>query len=316
MGYTLTIVGAAGRMGKWFFEYFNIIKNKAYHSNINCSLIIDKILLYDIREINYLTNYNDENIVVINDVSKSIKTSDIILFCIPINDIISTIRNNITLFKPGSIIIEISSIKTAIHNILLDISMDKNVVTLCIHPMFGPGASIFFSNKIIFIPVYKNNYQAEKNLLNKIFPYFEKIIIEEPDKHDLAIAVIISLIYFINLVFSKFLLDLSTSKEFKFEDNLMHFFKKISGSTFKIQSLLSESILTDDISLFLSLFINNDKSLKTINAYSRLFNQLLEKIEKKDIDFIKDYIASTKNGILKDIDIYKSYDILYKFLNS
>jgi len=316
MGYTLTIVGAAGRMGKWFFEYFNIIKNKAYHSNINCSLIIDKILLYDIKEINYLTNYKDENIVVINDVSKSIKTSDIILFCIPINDIISTIRNNITLFKPGSIIIEISSIKTAIHNILLDVSMNKNVVTLCIHPMFGPGASIFSTNKIIFIPVYKNNYQAEKNLLNKIFPYFEKIIIEEPDKHDLAIAVIISLIYFINLVFSKFLLDLSTAKEFEFEDNLMHFFKKISGSTFKIQSLLSESILTDDISLFLSLFINNDKSLKTINAYSRLFNQLLEKMEKKDIDFIKDYIASTKNGILKDIDIYKSYDILYKFLNS
>jgi prephenate dehydrogenase len=303
-------------MGKWFFEYFNIIKNKAYHSNINCSLIIDKILLYDIREINYLTNYKDENIVVINDVSKSIKTSDIILFCIPINDIISTIRNNITLFKPESIIIEISSIKTAIHNILLDISMDKNVVTLCIHPMFGPGASISSSNKIIFIPVYKNNYQAEKNLLNKIFPYFEKIIIEEPDKHDLAIAVIISLIYFINLVFSKFLLDLSTAKEFKFEDNLMHFFKKISGSTFKIQSLLSESILTDDISLFLSLFINNDKSLKTINVYGRLFNQLLEKIEKKDIDFIKDYITSTKNGILKDVDIYKSYDILYKFLNS
>jgi prephenate dehydrogenase len=316
MGYTLTIVGAAGKMGKWFFEYFNSLKNNAYHSDINCSLIIDKILLYDVRDINYVSNYKDENIVVINDVSKSIKTSDIVLLCIPINDIISTISNNITLFKPESIIIEISSIKTAIHNILSDVSIIKNIVTLCIHPMFGPGASIFSSNKIIFIPVNKNNYKIETNLLNKIFPFFEKIIIEDPGKHDLAISVIISLIYFINLVFSKFLLELSTTKEFKFEDNIMNFFKKISGSTFKIQSLLSESILTDDISLFLSLFINNGKSYDTINKYGQFFNQLLEKIEKKDIDYIKNYIASTKNGISNDIDINKSYDILYKFLNS
>jgi prephenate dehydrogenase len=316
MGYTLTIVGAAGKMGKWFFEYFNSLKNIAYHSNIHSSLIIDKILLYDVREINYVSNYKAENIVVMNDFSKSVKESDIILFCIPINDIISTINNNITLFKPESIIIEISSIKTRIHNILLDISMNENIVTLCIHPMFGPGASIFSSNKIIFIPVNKNKDKIEKNLLNTIFPFYEKIIIEDPDKHDLAISVIISLIYFINLVFSKFLLELSTTKEFEFEDNLIHFFKKISGSTFKIQSLLSESILTDDVSLFLSLFINNDKSINTINGYGVLFSQLLKKIENKDIDFIKDYILSTKNGILKDIDINKSYDTLYKFLNS
>ena len=113
--------------------------------------------------------------------------------------------------------------------------------------------------KLYLYPSIKIIARLKPDLLNKIFPFFEKIIIEDPDKHDLAISVIISLIYFINLVFSKFLLELSTTKEFKFEDNLMHFFKKISGSTFKIQSLLSESILTDDVSLFypfLSIMIN------------------------------------------------------------
>lgn len=319
MGYTLTIIGAAGKMGKWFFEYFSSLKNNIYPLDINYDLIIDKIFLYDIKEINYVSNYgDDENIVVINNFSESIKTSDIILFCIPIDAIISTIGDNIALFKPESIIIEISSIKTTIHNILLDVSMNKNknIVTLCIHPMFGPGASIFSPNKIIFVPVNKNKSKIEENLFNKIFPFFEKIIIEDPDKHDLAISVIISLIYFINLVFSKFLLELSTSKEFKFEDNLMHFFKEIAGSTFKIQSLLSESILTDDVSLFLSLFLNSDRSLDTINRYNCIFNQLLEKIKKKDKDFIKDYIITTKKDISKDVDINKSYDTLYKFLNS
>ena len=76
-------------------------------------------------------------------------------------------------------------------------------------------------------------------------------------------------------------MELSNAKEFQFEDNLMQFFKKISGSTFKIQSLLSESILTDDVSLFLTLFIDNDKSSLTFNKYNQLFNHLLDKVEKK-----------------------------------
>ena len=111
-------------------------------------------------------------------------------------------------------------------------------------------------------------------------------------------------------------MELSNTKEFQFEDNLLQFFKKISGSTFKIQSLLSESILTDDVSLFLTLFVDNDKSAITINKYRQLFDDLLDKIEKKDKDLVKNYISTTKNSIEKDVDINKSYKLLYKFLNS
>jgi prephenate dehydrogenase len=79
---------------------------------------------------------------------------------------------------------------------------------------------------------------------------------------------------------------------------------------------LSESILTDDVSLFLALFIKNDKSFLTFKKYNQIFIQLLDKVEKKDQEFIKDFIMTTKNSIKKDIDINNSYDILYKFLNS
>ena len=72
--------------------------------------------------------------------------------------------------------------------------------------MFGPGASMSsMTNKIIFIPVNKNKRETEENLINNIFPIFEIIKIEEPYYHDLSISVIISMIYFINVVFSKFL---------------------------------------------------------------------------------------------------------------
>jgi prephenate dehydrogenase len=313
----ITIIGAAGKMGKWFFQYFNNLKNNPFQPENVSSLSIDKILLYDIKQINYIHPFdNNEQVVITNSVSESVKISDIILFCIPVNEIIKIINHNIAKFKPGSLIIEISSVKSTIHKTLSAISLSLNIVTLCIHPMFGPGASIFSKNKAIYIPVNNNCRKTEEDLLNKIFPSFDKIIIENPNKHDLAISVIISLIYFINLVFSKFLVEVSNTKEFQFEDDLLQFFKKISGSTFKIQSLLSESILTDDVSLFLTLFVDNDKSAITINKYRQLFDDLLDKIEKKDQNSVKKYISTTKNSIKKDVDINKSSKILYKFLNS
>ena len=312
----ILIIGAAGKMGKWFFEYFFNTKKKLNHKYSASDLSVDKIFLYDIKNIDYALNSKDINIVVTNNMSESVKISDIIIFCIPVNEIIKIINGKTISFKHGAIIMEISSIKSDIHKVLSNISINSNVTTLCIHPMFGPGSSISATNKIIYIPVDRNKSKNEKDILNEFFPSFEKIIIKSPEKHDLAISVIISLIYFINLVFSKFIVEISNSKEFQFEGNLIHFLKKISGSTFKIQSLLSESILTDDVSLFLTLFIDNDKSLTTIDRYGQLFNNLLSKIEKKDTELVKEYILSIRNTIEKDIDINQSYYLLYKFLNS
>jgi len=321
MGNTITIVGAAGKMGKWFFDYFINIKKGYYNLENSRNIIIDKILLYDIKDINYISiqqNLNKEEAVIVStNISESIKMSDIIIFCTPLEEIINLINFNFNSFKRGSIIVDISSIKSAVYEILSSISSKKDITTLCIHPMFGPGASISsVTNKIIFIPVNKNKRETEENLLNNIFPIFEIIKIEEPYKHDLSISVIISMIYFINVVFSKFLIELSNAKEFQFEDNIINFFKKISGSSFKLQSLLSESILTDDLSLFNTLFIDNSTSFQIFQKYNHIFNQLLDRVGKKDKDFLKDFIQTTKNNIKKDTDIDNSYEMLYKFINS
>jgi len=321
MGNIITIVGAAGKMGKWFFDYFINIKKGYYNLENSRNIIIDKILLYDIKDINYISiqqNLNKEEAVIVStNISESIKMSDIIIFCTPLEEIINLINFNFNSFKRGSIIVDISSIKSAVYEILSSISSKKDITTLCIHPMFGPGASISsVTNKIIFIPVNKNKRETEENLLNNIFPIFEIIKIEEPYKHDLSISVIISMIYFINVVFSKFLIELSNAKEFQFEDNIINFFKKVSGSSFKLQSLLSESILTDDLSLFNTLFIDNSTSFQIFQKYNHIFNQLLDRVGKKDKDFLKDFIQTTKNNIKKDTDIDNSYEMLYKFINS
>jgi len=44
MGNTITIVGAAGKMGKWFFDYFINIKKGYYNLENSRNIIIDKII--------------------------------------------------------------------------------------------------------------------------------------------------------------------------------------------------------------------------------------------------------------------------------
>src|SRR4028119_2453955 len=114
----ILIIGAAGKMGKWFFEYFVNTKVKLNHKGSASDQSIDKIFLYDIKNVSYGLNLKDKNIVITNNMSESVKVSDIIIFCIPVNEIIKIIDGNAVSFKQGAIIIEISSVKSAIHKVL------------------------------------------------------------------------------------------------------------------------------------------------------------------------------------------------------
>ncbi len=310
----ILIIGSSGKMGQWFVEYFY-----NFRQNFDdFDLYIDKIFIYDIKKHKPLQNDVENNCIIIcNNIEDFIKEINIIIFCTPVDETVKLIKQLRHLFRSGMIIIEISSMKKPIFGILSEISLKQDIVTLCIHPMFGPGALLLNKkNKIIHIPVNTSKFKIEENLVNRIFPQYEKIIIKTPEQHDQSISVVISLIYFINLIFSRFLLDFAKTREFEDEDNVFSFLKKISGSSFKMQSLLSESILTDDIALFMTLFTNNDESIKIIHKYQEIFNNLLNKIDNREKDSIKEFIINTKEGVKKNTDIDHSYDTLYRFLNS
>ncbi|HEY6535478.1 MAG TPA: prephenate dehydrogenase/arogenate dehydrogenase family protein [Candidatus Nitrosocosmicus sp.] len=293
MGYTILIIGAAGKMGKWFFSYFDNIKNQTVKK---CDkLNISKILVYDLKKINYDLDITNNNAIIKRSLGETINDSDIIIFCIPLKGIKSFIENNMEYFKNDSTIIEISSIKGPIFEYLREIFNKKpNMTILSIHPMYGPGASISSTNKMLYLPVNKNNRKLEEAKFDELFPQHEKIVIGGSDEHDFSIAIIISLVYFMNLVFSKLLSELNIEK-------VSYFLPKTNDLFIKeIQFLLCKSILTDDIFLFLMLFVYNNKSLDIIKKYSEKIKELLNKIEKKDENFITEYIKEIKNNISND----------------
>ena len=182
--------------------------------------------------------------------------------------------------------------------------------------MFGPGAQVSSSKNIIMhVPLSLSGISPDSRILGRMFPKFTRFLIETPEKHDTLIAILISLIYFINLVFSKLLIEITTTKTLKKEKDLLKLLKQLSGSSYKIQSLLSESILTDDTPLFLNLFLGSDKAIEIIKKYGKIYNKVSKKVEQKDEKYLRNLVISTKRNIKNQIDIDYSYDLLYGFLN-
>ncbi len=168
----------------------------------------------------------------------------------------------------------------------------------------------------MYVPLGLSDVNRESRILGKLFPRFKRFLISTSEKHDTLIAILISLVYFINLVFSRLLIEISTSKTFKNEKDLLKLLKQLSGSSYRIQSLLSESILTDEVPLYLNLFLGSDKSIEIINKYGKIYERVSKKVEQKDEKYLQNLVINTRKKIKKQIDIDYSYDLLYRFLNN
>lgn len=131
-----------------------------------------------------------------------------------------------------------------------------HLIPLSIHPMFGPGAKQLRDTKILIIPV--RNKRKEQRLVKSLFNEAKTIVIKSPKYHDALMAVILGMVYYVNL-----LLGVTLSNE------NIKLLKKFSGTTFYLQALLFESILTDNSSLISSLLADNKELLKYLKNLMR-----------------------------------------------
>lgn len=282
---TIAIVGV-GKMGLWFCNYFS--KKHNY-----------KILLYDSRKINLdLSKYRGK-VTFCKSFQNCVGNADIVVVCVPIKLTIPIINRCISRMKNNACIVEISSLKSDIFSSLLKIP--DRIVPLSIHPMFGPGVKNLDDTKILVLPI--RNAKKEQNLVKSLFSETRIIVIKDPQTHDSIMAILLGLIYYINLLL------VSTLSE----ENIT-LLKRVSGTTFYLQKLLFESILTDHSSLIASLLADNKQLVRHLKKYnaesSKLFGTITrnKKILEKKIKGIK---TSYKNKR----DIRSSYEKMYSVIS-
>jgi prephenate dehydrogenase len=280
----VAIVGAAGKMGSWFTAYFA-------RRGLDVSA-------YDISRKILKTS---ENVKVENSLNDCVKDADLVIVSVPLRRTPQAIKECAKNMKDGAILAEISSVKNKTFAALEKVP--STLRPLCIHPMFGPGASKKIQAKVLLVPV--RNEKAELRVANEIFENASVIVLPNAKQHDRAIAIVLGLTYFTNIVFAKVMSSGNISM-----------LKQVSGTTFGLQSLIAESILTDEPDLIIALIQTNVYTKKYINRYLKEAAAVARSALAKNSTDLKADLEEIKSRLQKSQDLQQAYKRMYDIIEN
>jgi prephenate dehydrogenase len=279
----VAIVGAAGKMGSWFMSYFS-------HRGLDVSAF----------DINQKILKPSDRVKIQNSLADCVKDADFVLVCVPVQKTPQAIKECTKSMKDGAVIGEISSIKKKTFAALKNTPIKLR--PLCLHPMFGPGTSKTVETKMLLIPVRDEKLELE--LANEIFKDSNLTVLLDANEHDKAIAIVLGLTYFANLIFAKLISSSNISV-----------LKQVSGTTFGLQSLIAESILTEEPDLIVALIGENVYTKRYIDQYIKEAEALAKLAITKESSHLKAELQKVKLSIQKRQDLQQSYKRMYEIIH-
>ena len=276
----IAIVGAGGRMGKWFANYFHKIG-------------------FEIKGYDIENDIKEKFVNKTGSLVSSILNIDYVILCTPTKRTPEIIRLISKEMKRGSYLIEISSQKSKTSQALL--KMPSKINPICIHPMFGPGAKKIKNNNIILVPI--KDVKQELSVAKSLFQGANFVTVDATE-HDKKVAVILGLTHLINIAFAKILAN----------DEKILLTDKMSGTTFKAQKIIAESILSESPEL-IETIISNPEVRKFGEEFWKDIGRLLTDSQEGKGEDIKNYIKSIHEKISKNVDVNKSYKKLSSMIS-
>src|SRR3990172_12610421 len=174
----IAIIGAGGKMGEWFANYF--LENDF------------EVIGYDSEN-----EIKTKSVIKANSLVAGVLKAEYVLLCTPTRRTPEIIRLIAKEMKRGTYLIEISSEKSKVVTSLS--KMPAKINPICIHPMFGPGAKSIKGQNIISVPV--KDAKKELAIAKELFDGANFVTIDAVE-HDKKIAVILGLTHLMNLVFA------------------------------------------------------------------------------------------------------------------
>lgn len=275
----VTVIGAGGQMGQWFAKYFT-------------------------KEGFEVTGHDSENKITGKDVIESdslvgaILNADYVVLCTPTRRTPEIIRLIAKEMKRGTYLIEISSEKSKVASSLA--KMPAKINPICIHPMFGPGTKTIKGQNIISVPI--KDAKKELTVTKSLFEGANFVTIDAVE-HDKKIAVILGLTHLVNLVFANIV-----SK-----DEKMILTDKMSGTTFRVQKTLAESIMTESPEL-IETIIANPEIRRIAEEFWKDVGRLLTAVQESKTEEVINYIKECQERLAKHTDTNESYKKLTKMV--
>jgi prephenate dehydrogenase len=267
----MTIIGGTRGLGKWLAEHlkddFNIrITSRDASTG---KPVADEIGV----------EYSDNNI-------ESIKDADIVVFSVPIEYMVDTIKEVAPHAPEGSLLMDVASIKTAPAE-ALEKYAPENVEILPCHPMFGPRVPTLKRQIIVLTPIENR----DPNWLPHVKDYLNKseceVVITTPNEHDKYMSIGQGLTHFSYISLASTIRKLNINVKES---------RNFSSPVYTIMLDMVSRVVYQNPYLYYSIQKNN---LETSNAREALIKEsiylsnLIE--EGKEDDFVKSVVESAKH---------------------
>jgi prephenate dehydrogenase len=278
---TISILGAGGKMGKWFSKYF--LENG-----------------FEVTGFDSENEITSKSVIKASSLVGAVLKPDYVLLCTPTRRTPEIIRLIAKEMKRGAYLIEITSQKSKTATALA--KMPSKVNPICIHPMFGPGAKKIKGQHIISVPI--KDAKKELQVAKDLFPGSDFVTIDAIE-HDKKIAVILGLTHLINLAFANILA----------KDEKISLTEKMSGTTFKAQKILTESIMTESPEL-IETIISNPEIRRVAEEFWKDIGRLLTSVQEGKSEEVITYIKSCQERLGKNSDLEGAYKKLTTMVNA
>ena len=288
MGKKVAILGGTGKMGRWFAHFFQA---KGYEVTIASRSRERAAKAAEELSVKSADSYSD-----------AVKDVDVVVASTPIETTAQTIREVKGKLTPGTVLFDIASVKGDIPKALSEAAL-LGAKALSIHPLFGPGATTLKGKKVIVIPITK-----DAQLIEWIRGLFEEDgaethVVASGEEHDRMIGITLSLTHFINIALAKTLS--------KYD---IHEIKKFAGTTFTLQLMLIEAVLTEDPNLYYVIESTNPVFRDILDGFLKAAQDIASKIYDRDA-FVETFVEAREN-LSKDSDFASAYQRFYKALES
>lgn len=278
-----SIIGGAGKMGKWFIQHF---KGLGY-----------TVIASDSRNDELRKTADTLGITPKTSNITAVLDSDVVLIAVPMEQIAEVIREVSPHMKQNAVLCEISSIKQNLPDVLMEVS-ENQIQPLCIHPLFGPGPGTL-ARRMALIPIY--DAQSEKSLVRDLFPGYQTIL-TSAEEHDKAMAFIISLPYFINTILASVLA----------EENL-DFLQQLGGTTFTVQLMLMGSIMFNSPKLHIALHKENEYAPDILNRFHSRFAEAIS-LFVDNLTGFREFCVKVREDVGQFVNLEEKYTETYRIL--
>jgi prephenate dehydrogenase len=285
-GMHVTVIGAGGKMGTWFTKYFVKQKHKVFAHDTN------KESLKKLKRLGVNT---------VDDLKFTLMNSDIVVVSVPMNATKRVLLQVSKYMMIGATLIEISSIKQEAHKTLSEVARMYKLKPLCIHPLFGPGAKGVKGMRVALVPVFDAHEELKD--AKKILQGASLVTVDVKD-HDKIVAVVLGLTHLNNTVLAKIISD-------EWEPNRL---KEIAGSTYRVQSFLTESIMNDEPELFTSLLMLNPYMKRYARNLLETTQQLCNYVLNENPRGLSRAYVKIRDKLAQQTNLEKSYQTMYEVL--